>query len=43
MTLPSIELASSMCPALVELIHADDAPIDRIEIGPWFKIGRAHV
>lgn len=38
MTLPSIELASSMCPALVELIHADDAPIDRIEIGPWFTV-----
>ena len=33
-----IELASSMCPALVELIQADDAPIDRIEIGPWFNI-----
>lgn len=33
-----IELASSMCPALVELIHEDDAPIDRIEIGPWFTV-----
>ncbi len=33
-----IELASSMCPALVELIHEDDAPIDRIEIGPWFDV-----
>lgn len=33
-----IELASSMCPALVELIEADDAPIDRIEIGPWFTV-----
>jgi len=34
----TIELASSMCPALVELIEADDAPIDRIEIGPWFDV-----
>lgn len=33
-----IELASSMCPALVELIQAGDAPIDRIEIGPWFTV-----
>jgi len=34
----NIELASSMCPALVDLIEADDAPIDRIEIGPWFTV-----
>lgn len=33
-----IELASSMCPALVDLIRADNAPIDRIEIGPWFTV-----
>ena len=33
-----IELASSMCPALVELIHEESAPINRIEIGPWFTV-----
>ena len=38
MTPAPTELASSMCPALVELIQADDAPIDRIEIGPWFTV-----
>lgn len=27
-----------MCPALVELIQTGDAPIDRIEIGPWFTV-----
>lgn len=37
-----IELASSMCPALVELIHEHDAPIDRIEIGPWFTVDAIH-
>ena len=42
MTSRPIELASSMCPALVELIQADDAPIDRIEIGPWFTVDAIH-
>jgi len=37
-----IELASSMCPALVELIQANDVPIDRIEIGPWFTVDAIH-
>ncbi len=32
------ELATSMCPALEELIAEGDAPIDRIEIGPWFTV-----
>ena len=42
MSLAPIQLASSMCSALVELIHADDAPIDRIEIGPWFTVDAIH-
>jgi uncharacterized protein (UPF0276 family) len=42
MTTVPIELASSMCPALVELIQEGDAPIDRIEIGPWFTVDAIH-
>ena len=32
-----IELACTYCPPLIELIVADDAPIDRIEVGPWYS------
>lgn len=33
-----IELATSMCPALEDLIAEGNAPIDRVEIGPWFSV-----
>ena len=35
MTMP--QLTANYSPALVELIHSNDAPIDGIEVGPWFS------
>ncbi len=32
-----IELACTYCPPLTELIEDNDAPIERIEVGPWYS------
>ena len=35
---PTVQLAADVCDPLLELLRNDEAPIDAVEVGPWFSV-----